>query len=45
MRRLLCTILGHRPGPKKDVMGMKVAVCLRCGRVVSAISAVALIAL
>jgi len=33
MRRLLCVLVGHRPGPPQHVMGMTVRSCTRCGAV------------
>ena len=32
MRRLLCLLVGHKPGKPVDVMGLQVRNCSRCGR-------------
>jgi|GEM_PF-4120011 len=34
MRRLLCFLMGHKPGKPTVVMGLEVRTCTRCGRAI-----------
>ena len=34
MRRLLCFLMGHKPGKPVAIMGVWVSTCTRCGRAI-----------